>query len=357
MLKLHGLKPEEAKQAVLDYAINFEAYCDFKKIAWNTADNTLSAWKTFIWGLELAYDKKVFMDYKARGTFTADECKMPRLIIKKLKQLYKVSDENMWDERKILLKMRQGKDEALITFTTRLEQQASKCGYGEPEELHTHLAEMLYLGTESITLATWIEEKLREEEQVTYEKMKEELSKIEAKNDRVKKELKEGKSLTCIERASLEGKSVEDSVSIDAISFQSRGRNANRNTCRRCGGDHRYGKCPAYGKTCDKCGERNHWAKMCKRDGQRDGQEDRKDRSNSRGRRSSSRSKDSYKNSIDIKQQIREAIREEMQEMMEKSKKAQKKAIEQDTIEINLPDDEEDQFVRPRFGLSFNNFG
>ena len=31
-----------------------------------------------------------------------------------------------------------------------------------------------------------------------------------------------------------------------------------------CGEDHRQGQCPAFGKYCDKCGKRNHFARVCK---------------------------------------------------------------------------------------------
>ena len=36
-------------------------------------------------------------------------------------------------------------------------------------------------------------------------------------------------------------------------------------TCYNCGGSwpHSQGKCPAYKKTCNKCGGQNHFAKMC----------------------------------------------------------------------------------------------
>ena len=36
-----------------------------------------------------------------------------------------------------------------------------------------------------------------------------------------------------------------------------------RHTCKRCGQHHGYGKCPAFGSTCNKCSSRNHWAIMC----------------------------------------------------------------------------------------------
>ena len=41
--------------------------------------------------------------------------------------------------------------------------------------------------------------------------------------------------------------------------------------CKYCGGKHvlKRGKCPAYGKTCEKCGKSNHFARVCKQRDQR----------------------------------------------------------------------------------------
>ena len=33
--------------------------------------------------------------------------------------------------------------------------------------------------------------------------------------------------------------------------------------CKYCGGEHEYGKCPAYGRQCNKCGKYNHFAAVC----------------------------------------------------------------------------------------------
>ena len=38
-----------------------------------------------------------------------------------------------------------------------------------------------------------------------------------------------------------------------------------RKNCLKCGSQHGYGKCPAFNKTCNNCGGRNHFGKMCKK--------------------------------------------------------------------------------------------
>jgi hypothetical protein len=39
-------------------------------------------------------------------------------------------------------------------------------------------------------------------------------------------------------------------------------------SCRFCGGQHPRGKCPAYGKSCAKCGALNHFSKVCEQSAQ-----------------------------------------------------------------------------------------
>ena len=40
--------------------------------------------------------------------------------------------------------------------------------------------------------------------------------------------------------------------------------NTNNNLCNFCGYRHRRGRCPAYGKTCNKCKKLHHFANVCK---------------------------------------------------------------------------------------------
>ena len=42
-----------------------------------------------------------------------------------------------------------------------------------------------------------------------------------------------------------------------------------RKTCGKCGRSHSHGDCPAYGNTCSKCGQPNHWAQQCRSSGRR----------------------------------------------------------------------------------------
>ena len=42
-----------------------------------------------------------------------------------------------------------------------------------------------------------------------------------------------------------------------------------KKTCGKCGRSHSHGDCPAYGTTCSKCGQPNHWAQQCRSPGRR----------------------------------------------------------------------------------------
>ena len=42
-----------------------------------------------------------------------------------------------------------------------------------------------------------------------------------------------------------------------------------KKTCGKCGHSHSHGDCPAYGTTCSKCGQPNHWAQQCRKSGRR----------------------------------------------------------------------------------------
>ena len=42
-----------------------------------------------------------------------------------------------------------------------------------------------------------------------------------------------------------------------------------KKTCGKCGRSHSHGDCPAYGTTCSKCGQPNHWTQQCRGSGRR----------------------------------------------------------------------------------------
>jgi len=47
-------------------------------------------------------------------------------------------------------------------------------------------------------------------------------------------------------------------------SFQKKSRDRKDQNCKYCGLKHAKRNCPAYGKTCHKCGRKNHFATVCK---------------------------------------------------------------------------------------------
>ena len=55
-------------------------------------------------------------------------------------------------------------------------------------------------------------------------------------------------------------------ISVDELkkSTSFRGKDAPKIDCRYCGCNHRKGDCPAFSRECHKCGQKNHFSKMCK---------------------------------------------------------------------------------------------
>ncbi|KAK3920139.1 Gag-Pol polyprotein [Frankliniella fusca] len=61
---------------------------------------------------------------------------------------------------------------------------------------------------------------------------------------------------------------LTSTLSVNAIKNQKQTRNQDKGAkfdCKRCGFNHVYGNCPAYGKTCMNCKGKNHFIKMCKK--------------------------------------------------------------------------------------------
>ena len=65
----------------------------------------------------------------------------------------------------------------------------------------------------------------------------------------------------------LKSQDDETEMEVDMIRKQNRtGNSFNKsNSCNYCGRFHSYGKCPAYGKTCNSCNGKNHFAQVCKK--------------------------------------------------------------------------------------------
>ena len=59
---------------------------------------------------------------------------------------------------------------------------------------------------------------------------------------------------------------LDENIHSVAQSDRNRSRNQGektKNLCRYCGYSHERGRCPAFGKTCNLCTKRNHFAKVC----------------------------------------------------------------------------------------------
>ena len=63
------------------------------------------------------------------------------------------------------------------------------------------------------------------------------------------------------------GIAISTAVSVGAIKKGKGKSNTHYSNCKFCGHSHDEGECPAFGKTCDECGGKNHFRTVCKSSG------------------------------------------------------------------------------------------
>ena len=166
-----------------------------------------------------------------------DHKKDHELIFKKFAD-HLVGTQNKWVMRLELAAMSQGETESIEDYICRLKAKANKCSFSS--------------GTK--------------DEQIIFQ-----LIKGIKWSDARRKLISKGNDLTlndAIEiaknfQATLSNtSSFEKNTSVNAVR-QERGRKPQRKNCWFCGTFHPPKKCPAYGKKCNKCGQMNHFAKVC----------------------------------------------------------------------------------------------
>ena len=70
-----------------------------------------------------------------------------------------------------------------------------------------------------------------------------------------------------ISRQQLKELDTKPNITVNAVKTQSKQKDSGKQVtnCRFCGSNHAYGKCPAYGKNCNKCNGKNHFGKVCRK--------------------------------------------------------------------------------------------
>ena len=134
-------------------------------------------------------------------------------------------------------------DENIETFVARLRLAVKECQYDDSDQ---HVIDAMIFGTN----VSRIRQKLLE---VTETKLT------------LDDALKQAKAVESAQKQ-LSGISGAAAAKIDAVKFKKkRFKHKEDKDCAYCGRKHKKGQCPAYGKTCFNCNNKNHFSSMCKK--------------------------------------------------------------------------------------------
>lgn len=147
--------------------------------------------------------------------------------------------------------------ETFDSFLTEIQKLIRTCGYGDSED--GILRDRVVIGIND----TKLQEKLlgREEEMDSIQVINlcraAELARSQAKDVR-------GQKTGCIDSISNDRNRFQKTVSqFDKFKKKDHNSQTNKSKCPRCDWIHESNKCPAMGKTCNRCGKTNHFARMC----------------------------------------------------------------------------------------------
>ncbi|XP_035658200.1 uncharacterized protein K02A2.6-like [Branchiostoma floridae] len=165
--------------------------------------------------------------------------------------------------------MRQGPEESISDYMSRLKNVADKCNFKDKTEKDGRLLDQMIWGC-------------------AYKKVqktligKHELTLAAAVKEAVQHESTE-KCMTTLTISTQAKEAKVDAISSRKHTPSSKQKASYRppqkqssNICRNCGTEHEFNdrkKCPAYGSTCNGCGKPNHWRKMCRSKGKSKPQE------------------------------------------------------------------------------------
>lgn len=165
--------------------------------------------------------------------------------------------ENPTYERHLLRQMKQRTGETIDAFTIRLRVQAERCGFGD--RMEENIKDQIIQNCQSATLRRDLLKRgdVSLEEVLSIAKVFETVAQQEKSFVSVSEPKPHSNDVNKIEATSYEKRKRFDEPRDEPNLLQ----------CHRCGYFGHIAKddsCPAKGKTCDKCGGRNHFAKKCK---------------------------------------------------------------------------------------------
>ncbi|XP_024890884.1 uncharacterized protein K02A2.6-like [Temnothorax curvispinosus] len=208
--------------------------------------------------------------FRIYTTFTFSEAERNKIAVLFEKfEAHFLPKENLPYERYKFFSYRQQPGQTLEQFITELKQRAMKCKLGE---LHDSLVKtMIICGVSNST----IREQLLQKDELTLDKAIEQCIIIEmskARSDAIEGVKTNGNSVDAINRR----RNLHSNQHGGTTSGGKQGQRATTSTgggnvkqtktiidCTKCGRSHAINKCPAYGKICNTCQIKNHFASQC----------------------------------------------------------------------------------------------
>ena len=155
--------------------------------------------------------------------------------------------------------VKQGENEPIDKLDQRIKNLVEKCQYTEAEKLVCR-TELLFHATKHFEVKKWVRSRKRRED-ITYTALLQYAKEHETNGGTAQ--------LTTIDaiESHKRGKKVSRNGCSSEASSSHRGSTDKRSTdktCSKCSTTHVYRDCPAFGKKCHKCGNKNHFSSCCR---------------------------------------------------------------------------------------------
>ena len=199
----------------------------------------------------------------------ANAKKDPDLVFQAIADMLEVSTSYWNHIDEMYSDIKQGEHESIDKLDKRIKNIVEKCQYTEVEKLVRRI-ELLFHATKHFEVKKWVWSQKRRED-VTYTALLQYTKQHEMTVKDFNRHKSNGgtaqlttidaiESFKCGKKVSRNGRSNEASSSHRG----STDKHSTNKTCSKCSTIHAYRDCPAFGKKCRKCGNKNHFSSCCR---------------------------------------------------------------------------------------------
>ena len=197
-------------------------------------------------------------------TWTADEDKEDYATLLKKFDTYCEPRRNVVYERYEFWSRNFKTDEPFDTWVTFLRNKAKQCEFGEQQD--SLIRDKIVYGIRDLA----VKERLLREPDLTLGKCLDICRSVESSRQQAKSMMSQVESTEPAEVNIVKKKTFHNFRQGNSQSSHAHSRKFQITKCYYCGDSHTKGKCPAFGKTCGKCGNKNHFASVCRGAGRTD---------------------------------------------------------------------------------------